>query len=445
MKIHGLVKFRTWVMGIMAWVALTLLAGILLVGGAASTVSVSAHPLINGTPRFLPLIFGNFGPASTQPPATQPPGTQPPLGEYVLVGWNDLGMHCYDSDFSIFSILPPYNNLWAQVIRRGDPPQVVTAGVKVEYSFPGNTTSASKTNFWQYVQLLLGVNKPPDIGLKDKGLSGVLDLAAGKNAFIAEGIPITEFTDSAPTTPNPLQIARLIVKETGTGKVLSQSDVVAPVSSEMRCDSSGCHSGSGKNGFRWDILDKHDEEEGTTLSQQAAGGDPILCGDCHAAPALGLPGVPEAHSLSAVMHGKHAEAEEVGEISCYNCHPGPTTRCLRDVMSQPPTNFDCRDCHTGGMQALGNTNRQPWADEPRCGNCHGTQFAENAGVLYRNSKGHGGLYCEACHNSTHAILPSRENNDNLQSIALQGYAGTIGRDRCTVCHLTQPTSGGPHQ
>jgi hypothetical protein len=426
----------------MAFMALTLFAGILLAGGAASTLNVSAHPLINGTPRFLPLIFGNFALASTQPPATQPPGTQPPLGEYLLVGWNDLGMHCYDSDFSIFSILPPYNNLWAQVIRRGDPPQVVTAGVKIEYSFPGNTTSTSKTNFWQYVQLLLGANKPPDIGLKDKGLSGELDPAAGKNAFVAEGVPITEFSDSAPTTPNPLQVARLVVKDTGSGKVLAQSDVVAPVSSEMRCDSSGCHSGSGKNGFRWDILAKHDEEEGTTLFQQASGGDPILCGDCHAAPALGLPGVPEAHSLSAVMHGKHFE--ERGEISCYNCHPGQTTRCLRDVMSQPPTNFDCRNCHTGGMQALGNTNRQPWADEPLW-KLPRDSICKDAGVLYAIRKATAGCIARSCHNSTHAILPSRENNDNLQSIALQGYAGTIGRDRCTVCHLTHPTSGGPHQ
>jgi hypothetical protein len=31
--------------------------------------------------------------------------------QYALLAWNDLGMHCMDRDFSIFSILPPYNNL----------------------------------------------------------------------------------------------------------------------------------------------------------------------------------------------------------------------------------------------------------------------------------------------------------------------------------------------
>jgi hypothetical protein len=33
-------------------------------------------------------------------------------GNYTLVAWNDLGMHCVDgADYSIFSILPPYNKL----------------------------------------------------------------------------------------------------------------------------------------------------------------------------------------------------------------------------------------------------------------------------------------------------------------------------------------------
>jgi len=37
----------------------------------------------------------------------------------VLVGWNNLGMHCMDSDSSVFSILPPYNTVEAQLIVNG--------------------------------------------------------------------------------------------------------------------------------------------------------------------------------------------------------------------------------------------------------------------------------------------------------------------------------------
>ena len=33
-----------------------------------------------------------------------------------LLGWNNLGMHCMQSDYSVFSILPPYNTINAQLI-----------------------------------------------------------------------------------------------------------------------------------------------------------------------------------------------------------------------------------------------------------------------------------------------------------------------------------------
>ncbi len=48
--------------------------------------------------------------------------------KYVVVSWNNLGMHCYDPDYSNLAILPPYNTLVAQVIKVGDPPQIVTSG-----------------------------------------------------------------------------------------------------------------------------------------------------------------------------------------------------------------------------------------------------------------------------------------------------------------------------
>ena len=35
------------------------------------------------------------------------------------MGWNNLGMHCMDSDYSVFSILPPYNTINAQLIVGG--------------------------------------------------------------------------------------------------------------------------------------------------------------------------------------------------------------------------------------------------------------------------------------------------------------------------------------
>ena len=63
--------------------------------------------------------------------------------EYLVIGWNNLGMHCYNPDFSSLAILPPYNTLRAQVIKIGKVPQIVSGDPKisVEYSFPDNTYS----------------------------------------------------------------------------------------------------------------------------------------------------------------------------------------------------------------------------------------------------------------------------------------------------------------
>ena len=72
-------------------------------------------------------------------------GTVPSTGgDYVIFAWNDLGMHCLNPTYDTAVILPPYNTVWAQVVRRGSPPEVVTAGVALEYRIVSNTSSADK-------------------------------------------------------------------------------------------------------------------------------------------------------------------------------------------------------------------------------------------------------------------------------------------------------------
>src|SRR5512140_3891295 len=99
---------------------------------------------------------------------------------YTVVGWNNLGMHCTDADFSVLSLLPPYNTIHAQVIdptgaRVTDP---VAAGITVTYeaiadsSGSINTTSQGKTNFWQYVTPLYGGSPPVDVGLTGVRMPG---------------------------------------------------------------------------------------------------------------------------------------------------------------------------------------------------------------------------------------------------------------------------------
>jgi hypothetical protein len=269
--------------------------------------------------------------------------------------------------------------------------------------------------------------------------------------FEAIGIPLTEYSNSAPTTRDPYQLATVTVLSQTTGVTLTQAIVVAPVSTEMLCDA--CHSDTGiatvESGItptgkvETNILTQHDQEH---LSDYPVGHEgalmdsrPVLCASCHASNALGELGVDGLPSLSRAMHAKHSEEDDfpTGTAGCYMCHPGPETECLRDVMSQQ-YDLTCTDCH--GELAIVAQNPDPWLNEPRCDTCHGSVVQQDQ-PLYRLSKSHGGIACEACHDSPHAIAPSREPRDAIKFIDLQGHAGTL--DTCTVCHLTQPT--GPFQ
>ncbi len=347
----------------------------------------------------------------------------PPAG-YAVFGFNDLGMHCTQEDFSEMCILPPYNTLRVQVVKRAEDPDIVTSGVTVSYSIPGNTHSFDKTNFWKYAPALFGVTLPIDVGLTGHGLSGTLSPAPGQ-IWEVSGIPITPTSDTGKLDPYP--VAQVLV--TGSAGSANVRPVV-PVSSEMSC--ALCHGGPGVS-IAGDILQDHDDMHGTNLVNQK----PVLCASCHADPALGAPGQPGIPTLSHAMHTAHAERVEELQMDnkCYACHPGIRTQCQRDVHAA--NGVTCVDCH-GGMAAVGNPNRQPWKDEPRCGTCHsqpGFQF-EQANTLYKDSIGHSGIHCTSCHGSPHAITATTTAVDNQQAITLQGHAGVI--NTCTVCHTSTP-------
>src|SRR5689334_23494011 len=87
-------------------------------------------------------------------------------GGFTVVGWNNLGMHCMDSDYSIFSILPPYNTIHAQLF---DPTGqritnasgfIITYEAVADPSGSINTTSIGKTDFWQFAMPLFFLQQP---------------------------------------------------------------------------------------------------------------------------------------------------------------------------------------------------------------------------------------------------------------------------------------------
>ena len=452
-----------------------------------------------------------------------------------LLAFNDLGMHCMDEDYSVFSVLPPFNVLHAQVIQKGtasQKPQILTASqVDVQYNAVAdpngsiNSTSIGKTNFWDYVQDLFGMSPAPDSGLlglsmpsAENGAQDFPDYDANHEMFTAAGIPITPIDDAGVYNPYPLLQVSATDKTSGT--VLSTLDVTVPVSTEMNCFD--CHyTGniaadeatalkystspivwSDNNDlvieYKENILILHDVKHNTSLVNN----QPVLCADCHYSPALDLAGAgPQGQQvgisyMSRAVHGRHgmnidggmpdttnpAIISDAGKEACYDCHPGKQTQCFRGAMFS--AGLSCQSCHGGLLAVAGEfpladgSVRQPWIDLPQCQSCHtgdatdhmgnslildsayvngdqsaepiiatNKRFAEQDNTLYRNSKGHGGIACEGCHGSTHAIWPvnSVTTNDNLAAIQLQGHAGFISE--CSVCHEENSlplTLDGPH-
>lgn len=359
---------------------------------------------------------------------------------YVILAWNDLGMHCDQDDYSYFGVLPPFNTLHAQVFRRGgEGAQLVTSGVTVSYSFPKKTNSALHTNFWTYAPQF-GWNVPVNVGITGTPLAGNMALDAKGLSWQAVGIPITPYDDDG--TWDPYGTAILTVKD-NSGNVFQTANVVAPVSTEMMC--SNCH---GTANTQLDILQRHDALSGTSLTADQAKGVVHLCAECHSDNALGAAGKQGVESLSLAMHNFHKDkmnftaAAGATTPGCYNCHPGPKTECLRGIMYR--AGKSCSDCH-GDMAAMTTAMQnglQPWAQEPKCGDCHDASHAENSNTLFRNSvlmngpeDMNGKIYCEACHNSTHAELTTANPAD--PTIPKQFQGDTYWIWNCNVCHSGQ--------
>lgn len=467
-------------------------------------------------------------------------GTPPPPvsdAASTVLAHNDLGMHCMDREFSVFSILPPFNVVHSQVVLRdaaGKPYLANDVAVEVSYASAAdpagsiNTSSIGKTDFWQHADGLFGVGLAPGEGLTglympaDNPLNRgpqPMEYGVANGWFSAEGIPITPVDDSQSTNPYPL--LRIAAHDKTTAGAIGSLDVVVPVATETDCRN--CHRSGGiaaaDAGLQWatdadleiqskkNVLILHDHEQATNLQNS----QPVLCARCHYSPALDLAATGPAGEqignplFSEVMHEYHGElavfraAATVGD-ACYQCHPGTVTQCQRGAMATGA--MDCFDCH-GDMPAVGGaipllaggsidgTNdgggRRPWKDLPRCQSCHtgdavsyltganlvsdadwpfrlrqayrtgdgsaspllatNERFAENTDTLYRFSKGHGGLACEACHGSTHAIWPNADPaaNDNIAAVQLQGHSGTI--IECGTCHgpgSLDLTTAGPH-
>jgi hypothetical protein len=363
----------------------------------------------------------------------------PAATNWAVLGWNNLGMHCLDSDFSVFSILPPYNTINAQVIMAtngyawivSDSTQYsVTYHAVADADQSINTTSIGKGNFWTYVNPIFGATLPPDVGLAVQwptpfsmpGVSNApqaMGYESNQNWFVAYGIPIMAYDDAG--RPNQYPMMRLTAKK-GTGPALATADIVLPVSDEMdckRCHLSNTltdpkdprvaakpaagwffnpHQGSD---YRLNILRLHDERQATNSLYAAAlaskgfsrsglfvtvtlSNRPILCASCHlseALPGSGISGIPP---LTEAVHGHHALVID------------PRNGMTLDATGN---RVACYSCHPGSVTrclrgAMGKAVAPDGSMEMQCQSCHGSMLTvgstNRVGWLHEPT-------CQACH------------------------------------------------
>lgn len=370
---------------------------------------------------------------STVDPVTIPAASM----STIVLAWSDVGMHDVSPTYDREVLLPPYSTIRAQVIRRGDPPEIVTTGIILEYSIVGNTSSYDKATlkplreyagFWDNSLELFGIDLVIDTGLNlvdpdhPNGLSGAMVLR--DSTFEAVGVPVVPIKDNGDW--EPYQVAEIIVRDSATLAELARTQATVPVSDEISCNK--CHGKTVGTNAVLSVLEEHDENLGTSF---AIDGLPVLCADCHGSPALGQTGPGSSGLyLSEVIHGFHATTS----AACYDCHPGAETLGHRSL-AHTGADGACTGCH-GTIAAVGSSignGRVPWVNEPRCADCH-TFVAEVAtgSTLYRDAAGHGGVSCAACHGSPHAEIPSREEGDHYQFLQYQNKALSLGS--CRVCH-----------
>ena len=391
----------------------------------------------------------------------------------TVIAWSELGMHCGDGkDYSVFGILPPYNVAHAQLLKKAEPPLLISSNASITYQAMAdatgsiNTISSTKTNFWNFAQLLLHAALAPDVGLAGYGTQSRTPQNMAFNGTLnyweAVGIPTINYDDRGNFAPLPM--AKIVAKN-AQGKNLAQTSVVLSVSDEISCNV--CHASNTdpaampETGWvnnpdplkdtKLNILKKHDDRWNIrpylaelqtlgwtyrpSLYQTAVKGTPVLCAACHKDNALGLPGLAGIGAESSDMHTLHGpqilqsngmtldENSATNDFtSCYLCHPGQITSCKRGAMNS----VLCSSCH-GNLTFAGNPTREPWIIEPACQMCHNT--SQRFTTAFDDS----GQWRQTT-DKTFAT------NDNVPVTGANLYRFSVGHGGvfCSACH------GSPH-
>lgn len=393
---------------------------------------------------------------------TEVPPFDPATDEYVLLAWPGQGMHQAIGAPGVFSLREPEVRLHAQLIKRGDGPSKVTDGVALTYAVEGGAGS------------------------------GAMKLLDGRDWFQATLSPSPRRADGA-LFPYPMAT---VEARDASGLVLARTRAVLPVSDEAGC--AACHGGGDAKGAitaetGMNILRIHDRLNRTGLAAQARGGKPVRCAACHADPLTGSKGRGDLLSVSAALHGFHANTMRgQGAEACARCHPSREnggTRMLRGLHGQ--LGLDCVACHghledhalallkreaetnvRGATRLIGQITpqgmdkkqippRSAWVQTTDCLACHKDFGAPDPSQAFGNwtkapadrfrdrLDDMGALSCPSCHGPQHALYPAvnpyGKRRDMVQPLQYQKLERPLGaKGNCAMCHKVAKDTDAHH-
>jgi hypothetical protein len=350
-----------------------------------------------------------------------------------LFAWNDLGMHCMDTDYSVFTLLPPFNTLTAQLMVNGKlvNDDATSANYTIEYvamTDPSGSTNSShmytnpvdnkqyaKTNFWDTFTAMFGAPAPnPGVGIfpfpTPTAIPAALDWngvnpdLAGHNNYKwyeAYGIPVTPTDDQGRFKPYPMV---QVTAKNSSGQVIATTSSVLPVSTEMNCKV--CHasvtgSAAAKPSGGWvnpvatnterdwrvNVLRLHDERNkdngnyaallvkkgyGASLEGSvttASPPKPIFCDTCHNSNALAYWGFAGEQGVTQMTEAMHKRHAKDTVMDATTGKP----------LDQIGTRDACYACHPGKSTnclrgAMGNPIDPSDSSKHlmECQSCHGS-------------------------------------------------------------------------
>ena len=454
---HGRLAFRAWLIALalfVAWFAATLV----IAPDSAETPAPSAASAPD--PGAV---------ADGLPPWGSEATPVPPFDagqEYALIGFGVKGLHEELPRPDVWTLDAGAPVLQAQLIKRGDPPSLVTDGVRVLWELdPGVTLTRAAGQ----------AENPLRRG----------ELAPGKDgAWFSAALPVSAVRSGS---VNPYPVVRLVAVAEG-GTVLARSAAALGVSPGFSC--SHCH---GPDPFT--VLALHDSRMDTGLADQARSGSAVACRSCHSGTEEqdGKRTAGTGMSVSAAVHGWHAPyLSGQGQNACLGCHTG-LGRTDADDGGAPRRLFErsvherrgvtCVHCHgyledhafsllkaerEAGQDAAETAlnrikprsatpeevlPRLPREQEPDCAGCHwrpkpaeGRPFAfnrwtDNADALFSARRDDmDAVRCLTCHGAPHAQYPAdnpvSRDRDNIPPMQYQQHARALGAaGNCQVCHL----------